>query len=280
MSKRKTSMGIDDIMNDINAWLGEESDDEAEDDLHQVVGDENEEIDPSEKNMLEDDNDLEVESSSSQNRYTFRKQLTKKRLVHNTDCSLNEDNFEPIVYVNGKGQFEEFTGYLGPKKNKNTKTLSWGSEFPCVTRRQRGCDTVYQPRSCLLPKTKPIDAENFDDLFHLFFDDEIMNKIKDTISYLKKNPKFVENLSKYPQVKETYIIEINALFGLMYLRGLPGMSLQRVDYLFSDNKGHFPFGAIMSKNRFKFLLSHITFDDYSHQEKNWPTDRSAEMRPV
>ena len=49
MSKRKTSMGIDDVMNDINAWLGEESDDEAEDDLHEVVGDENEEIDPSEK---------------------------------------------------------------------------------------------------------------------------------------------------------------------------------------------------------------------------------------
>ena len=78
MSKRKTSMGIDDVMNDINAWLGEESDDEAEDDLHEVVGDENEEIDPSEKNMLEDEIDLEVESSSSQNRYIFRKQLTKK----------------------------------------------------------------------------------------------------------------------------------------------------------------------------------------------------------
>ena len=65
MSKRKTSMGIDHVMNDINAWLGEESDDEAEDDLHKVAGDENEEIDPSEKNMLEDEIDLKVESSSS-----------------------------------------------------------------------------------------------------------------------------------------------------------------------------------------------------------------------
>lgn len=126
MSKRKTSMGIDDVMNDINAWLGEESDDEAEDDLHEVVGDENEEIDPSEKNMLEDEIDLEVESSSSQNRYIFRKQLTKKRLVHNIDCSLNEDNFEPIVYVNGKGQFEEFTGYLGPKKKQKHKDFVLG----------------------------------------------------------------------------------------------------------------------------------------------------------
>ena len=58
------------------------------------------------------------------------------------------------------------------------------------------------------------------------------------------------------------------------------MSLQRVDYLFSDDKRHFPFGAIMSKNRFKFLLSHKTFGDYSDWERNWPTDRFAAMRPV
>ena len=55
------------------------------------------------------------------------------------------------------------------------------------------------------------------------------------------------------------------------------MSLQRVDYLFSDNKGHFAFGSIMFKNRYKFLLSHIRFDDYSDPEKNWSF---AAMRPV
>ena len=33
----------------------------------------------------------------------------------------------------------------------------------------------------------------------------------------------------------------------------------------------------MSKNRFKFLLSHITFDNHIDRENNWPTDR---MRPV
>ena len=79
ISKRKTSMGIVDVMSDINFGLGGESDDKAEDDLHEVVGDENEEIDPSEKNMLEDEINLEVESSSTQNRYIFRKQLTKKK---------------------------------------------------------------------------------------------------------------------------------------------------------------------------------------------------------
>ena len=46
MSKRKSSMDIDDVMNDINKWL-EYSDDEAEDSLNEVNGDEeNEEILP------------------------------------------------------------------------------------------------------------------------------------------------------------------------------------------------------------------------------------------
>ena len=104
-----------------------------------------------------------------------------------------------------KDILKKLQAILVQKKPQNTKTLSWGSEFPSVTRRQRGCDTVYQPRSCLLPNTKAIDAENFDDLFHLFFDDEIMNiivyhtnnKIKDTVLHLNKNPKKLLWLSTY-----------------------------------------------------------------------------------
>ena len=105
------------------------------------------------------------------------------------------------------------------------------------------------------------------------------NKIRETLSRLKNNhPAFI-NSNKNPYVKETDHIEINALFGLMYLRGLLGMNLQRVDYLFAD-EGHYAFGSIKSKNRFKFLLSHITFDNHIDRENNWPTDRFAAMRPV
>ena len=50
MSKRKSSIDIDDVMNDIDKWLSD-SNDEAEDDLNEVIGDEkNEEIFPSEQN--------------------------------------------------------------------------------------------------------------------------------------------------------------------------------------------------------------------------------------
>ena len=127
----------------------------------------------------------------------------------------------------------------------------------------------------MLPNTKASNIETFDDTFHLFFDDEIMdmivhntnNKIRETLSRLRNNhPTFI-NSNENPYVKETDHIKINALLGFIYLRGLLGMNLQRVDYLFAD-EGHYAFGSIKSKNRFKFLLSHITFDNHIDRENN------------
>ena len=60
MSKRKSTMDIDNVVNDINKWL-DDSDDEAEDNLNEVKGtEENEEILPSEQNTSEDEIDFEI----------------------------------------------------------------------------------------------------------------------------------------------------------------------------------------------------------------------------
>ena len=69
MSKRKSSVDIDDVINDVNKRL-DDSGDEAEDDLNKVNGDEeNEEIPPSEQNASEDETDFGCnDSGSSQNR--------------------------------------------------------------------------------------------------------------------------------------------------------------------------------------------------------------------
>ena len=55
--------------------------------------------------------------------------------------------------------------------------------------------------------------------------------------------------------------------------------MHSVSHLFADFEGHFVFSA-MSKNRFKFLKSHITFDDYETRQANWRTDRFAAMRSI
>ena len=36
----------------------------------------------------------------------------------------------------------------------------------------------------------------------------------------------------------------------------------------------------MSKNRFKLLLSHLTFDDYQDRQERWKLDRFAAIRDV
>ena len=62
------------------------------------------------------------------------------------------------------------------------------------------------------------------------------NKIREVLSRLRNNHPAFLNLSKNPYLKETDHININALFGLMYLRGLFGMNLQRVYYQFANEE--------------------------------------------
>ena len=69
--------------------------------------------------------------------------------------------------------------------------------------------------------------------------------INETIARLQRSDNFNQS-SKYKWVKKADGVEIDALFGLMYFRGILGVNLHMTDRLFS-NDSHFVFGAIMSK---------------------------------
>ena len=64
----------------------------------------------------------------------------------------------------------------------------------------------------------------------------------------------------------------HALFGFMYFRGTLALNLHMTDRLFS-NDSHFAFGAIMSKNRFRFLKSLICFNNLQERTQLWKTNR-------
>ena len=66
-----------------------------------------------------------------------------------------------------------------------------------------------------------------------------------------------------------------AVIGLIYLRRLLGLASHNIKILFNNLTGNPIFGATMSKNRFKFLLSHISFDDANHRPERWKYDRFA-----
>ena len=92
-------------------------------------------------------------------------------------------------------------GYLGPKKTKNKKIL-WTSDQPVTTSRQGRCDTITGRRSCLVPSTKASKIENIEDIFHLFFDENMINKIVDhtnngineTITRLQRVESYIKSI--------------------------------------------------------------------------------------
>ena len=55
-------------------------------------------------------------------------------------------------------------------------------------------------------------------------------------------------------------IETDALFELIYFRGILGVNLHMTDRLFSSDI-HLVFGSIMSENCFRFLKGHICFSN-------------------
>ena len=73
-------------------------------------------------------------------------------------------------------------------------------------------------------------------------------------------------------------VEIDALSGLIYFRGIIGVNIRMTHRLFS-NDSHFVFG-VMSKNRFSFLKGHICFDNPQERTQLWKTDRFAIVREI
>ena len=103
-------------------------------------------------------------------------------------------------------------------------------------------------------------------------------RIQDTIDSLSGKHEIGES-DKYSWIKTTDIVELKVLIGLMYFRGLLGGNHNSVESLFSDTQGHYIF-SVMSNNPFKFLLSHLTFNDYQDRQERWKLDQFAAIRDV
>ena len=88
------------------------------------------------------------------------------------------------------------------------------------------------------------------------------------------------DIMSVPYTKSTCSSEILAFIGLLYLRGLLGLNNHDVAILFNDLAGNPVFGVTMSKNRFKFLFSNISFDDFETRTQRWVYDRFTAIRDV
>lgn len=107
------------------------------------------------------------------------------------------------------------------------------------------------------------DNPNKTDVWKLYFDDEIMEKI---VEYTNKKLDYVRstlgpgtNKSNY---KKTSIEEINALLGLLLLSSVLKSNNEKILSMFSKDAFSRPiFLATMSEKRFVVLISCLRFDD-------------------
>ena len=116
----------------------------------------------------------------------------------------------------------------------------------------------------MIPNSDASKIEHVEDAFHLYFNNDIIelitqhtnDKIHETIARHQEYNFFQAN---YCWMRPVEKVELDALFGLIYFRGLLGV-LFATGKLF-PNENHYGFGAIMSKNCFNFLKSHLSFDE-------------------
>ncbi len=136
-----------------------------------------------------------------------------------------------------------------------------------------------------VPKGNARQARNIRDSWNLFITAEMITDI-----VIHTNEKAAENRAGYRRVQEqredaTYgdvdATELLAVFGLLYLAGIHKSSHANVDELWATNgTGIEIFHLIMSRERFRFILRSLRFDDERTRNDRKVLDKLAAVRTV
>ena len=117
-------------------------------------------------------------------------------------------------------------------------------------------------------------------IFFFYLHNDKMNKMKIAIYKLNQLVKSGHVCDKYPHIKQTDAIAIEAFIGLLYFRGSYNLNFHSLDILFSNRYGLPVFGAVMSRLWFKFLLRHLCWDDQATRQECCVHDRFAALQDV
>uniref|UniRef100_UPI00358EC232 uncharacterized protein n=1 Tax=Myxine glutinosa TaxID=7769 RepID=UPI00358EC232 len=186
------------------------------------------------------------------------------RAVNSVDTSLDPENYDPWTLPHPPEcyhQQDDTQASHLPQARGRQNIANALAGIPGVNRNARHADTPVKAWGC-------------------FFSDDMLavvltNTNKKINKYLSNLTPEVRNSDKNSYLREASATEIRALLGMLYYRGMLGQNLLDVKWLFGDRVGHLVFGATMSKNRFKFLLTKLSFDDKDTRPERWRNDRFA-----
>lgn len=241
----------------IARWLQEETDEE-------VIGgdadeDEGEETVPQ---ISEHETDTEEDGDSDSETVAEDQNMT----------SDGEDDI-PLSY------FQSSACYVVKRKLRNGRietVYRWKKQPTpptCRTRRQN--IVTHLPG----PKNICSGVDTAEKAWKLLFSNEWLQKIVNYTNLKIQSQK--QNYQRDRDTAETNMIEIRALIGLLYLIGLYKSSHVHVDDIFStDGTGLDICRAVMSVQRFKFLMRHLRFDDLNTRDERKAVDKLAPIREL
>ena len=213
-----------------------------------------------------------------------RKKLTYQRDVHSIDSALDENNHNPYAAPTPPISVTAHIPDPSHPGKKRKLPVQFYTEKPAQVRfgRQRRSDVL--PNMPDLSSAEARHATTPEKAFSVFFSDVMIahigaitnRKIETTTDY--QRAKGTTDFTKFPHVKEVTVIELKAFFGLLFYRGLYGLTKHSTNILFSDKHGPAVFSATMSRLRFEFLLSHICFGEFEQRGEKWKNDRFAAIR--
>ena len=168
-------------------------------------------------------------------------------------------------------------GVVGPSFD-----ITWTNQIQNRAGRPRACELIQGPVCEVHDSAK--NAKKELQCWELYMSEDILNKIikhtNENIQEAIDALRITQQTSKNTHFYLTDNVEIKALFGLMYFRGLEGKSGHKSSRLWQKGVGHPVFGAVMSRSRFKFLLGRLRFENHIVKNRNWRNDRFAAFRAV
>ena len=196
---------------------------------------------------------------------TQRRQLTRDRLIHDLESALNEQNYIPLSLPTTE---KTFTSYLeNPKPPHNLGVqIKWSNV--CSSRGRQTQLNIIKDKTGVREEVK--DKKSPLQAWMLFFTKTMLDiivietnrKIEETMMQLQ-SMLAVDSSSRYGYIRLTNPSEVLALIGIIYMRGLLGQAHQDTNVMFHKIFGNPVFSATMSRNRFKFLIAHISLDDHT-----------------
>ena len=182
-----------------------------------------------------------------------------KKVMKNTS-NFQESNCSKLLMnvamkqttsTSGRGKYECYTS-AGKKCTREWHTKKERGVSGRATNQNilRGAEI---PRGRAKAVKTPVEG------FELFITDEMMQDVvnntnKNIRNFMTRFHDVLKESSKYTYVKETDLIELKALIGLLYLRAALQLNIFKTREIFFHESSHEIFAATMSYNRFAFLI--------------------------